>query len=217
MKNIIMLKNISKTYDKNRWVLHNINFEVNEGDFIVITGESGCGKSTLINILGLLDNNYSGDYFLESLNVNELTDNALSKIRNKKIGYIFQDYKLIITLTNKENILLPYKYSKNKPNYEYFEEITKLLKVDKMLGSYPDEISGGEQQRIAIARSLIMKPQVILADEPTAALDSINEDIIYDLFLTLNKQGHTIIVVTHNLDNIKYSNKHIYLRGTASE
>lgn len=201
---MIRLEGINKFYnlgeDKFR-ALKNINLHVEKGEFLAIMGPSGSGKSTMIKILGLLDRDYEGQFLLDGENTKNLNDDMLSSLRNEKIGYVFQDFNLIRRLTIKENIELPMLY-----RGESQEECNK--KVDKLLDTfnlkdkkyvYPSQLSGGQQQRISIARSLVNNPEIIIADEPTGALDSKTSEEIMEIFKELNNKGMTIILITHDI------------------
>jgi len=210
---IINATGLKKVYGNGAIAFENLNFHCETGEFVVITGESGSGKSTLINILSLLDNQFLGTYLFDDLNINDFSNNHLAKIRNSRIGYIFQDYKLIDTLTNKDNILLPYKYAKKEviESTAPLDELASLLKIEQLLAKYPSELSGGQRQRVAIARALIMNPSIVFADEPTAALDPGNTKVIYELLQQLNNLGHTIIIASHDLDSLNYCTRHVQI------
>ena len=204
--------NIHKFFGKVH-VLKGVNLSVKKSEIISIVGPSGAGKTTLLNILGTLvkpSDEYRFELKINNLKINELNDNKLSKFRNKNIGFIFQFHQLLPELNLEENIFLPSligKYSKSK-YLKKVKDLANLLGIEKLLKKYPDSISGGERQRVAVARSLINGPKILLADEPTGNLDSKNEQIIMDLFKKLNKElGLTIILVTHNNDFAKISNK----------
>ena len=209
---MIRLKNISKSYGSQK-ILDNISLEVKKGDFISIIGPSGAGKTTLLNIIGTIEDFSASDkteLTLNDIDIHNLNDNEISEFRNKNIGFIFQFHQLLPELNLEENIFLPSligKYSKSE-YLKKVKDLAKLLGIEKLLKKYPDSISGGERQRVAVARSLINGPKILLADEPTGNLDSKNEQIIMDLFKKLNKElGLTIILVTHNNDFAKISNK----------
>ncbi|MBD7916226.1 ABC transporter ATP-binding protein [Clostridium sp. Sa3CUN1] len=201
---IIELENISKLYGKDEnkvQALKNISLTINKGEFVAIVGKSGSGKSTLLNILGCIDNEYEGNYFFNSINIKGLNSNKLSKIRNKNIGFVLQYFGLIKNYTVYENITLPLKYSKEKITKEKKINISNLLNelsISNKSSLYPTDLSGGQNQRVAIARAIINNPEVILADEPTGALDKKTGESIINLFKELNKNGHTIIIVTHD-------------------
>jgi len=209
---MIKLKNISKSYGVQK-ILDNISLDVKQGEFISIIGPSGAGKTTLLNIIGTIEDfsaSKKTELTLNDIDIQNLTDNEISEFRNKNIGFIFQFHQLLPELNLEENIFLPSligKYSKSE-YLKKVKDLAKLLGIEKLLKKYPDSISGGERQRVAVARSLINGPKILLADEPTGNLDSKNEKIIMDLFKKLNKElGLTIILVTHNKDFAKISNK----------
>ena len=209
---MIRLKNISKSYG-NQKILDNISLDVKKGEFISIIGPSGAGKTTLLNIIGTIEDFSASDkteLTLNDIDIHNLNDNEISEFRNKNIGFIFQFHQLLPELNLEENIFLPSligNYSKSE-YLKKLKDLAKLLGIEKLLKKYPDSISGGERQRVAVARSLINGPKILLADEPTGNLDSKNEQIIMDLFKKLNKElGLTIILVTHNNDFAKISNK----------
>jgi len=209
---MIKLKNISKSYGSQK-ILDNISLDVKKGEFISIIGTSGAGKTTLLNIIGTIEDFSASDkteLTLNDIDIHNLNDNEISEFRNKNIGFIFQFHQLLPELNLEENIFLPSligKYSKSE-YLKKLKDLAKLLGIEKLLKKYPDSISGGERQRVAVARSLINGPKILLADEPTGNLDSKNEQIIMDLFKKLNKElGLTIILVTHNNDFAKISNK----------
>lgn len=200
---MIDLIELEKDYfikDESVKVLKGINFKINKGDFIAIMGPSGSGKTTLMNIIGLLDTPTKGLYLLEGMDVSKLNDNDMSKLRNKKMGFIFQSFYLIQYLTILENVMLPVYYSENNPSkymkraYNLLEEFGLFLKMKNK----PNQLSGGQQQRVAIARALMNDPEVILADEPTGQLDSETSKTILDYICRLNERGKTIIMVTHD-------------------
>ena len=209
---MIKLKNISKYYGSQK-ILDNISLDVKKGEFISIIGPSGAGKTTLLNIIGTIEDFSASDkteLTLNDIDIHNLNDNEISEFRNKNIGFIFKFHQLLPELNLEENIFLPSligKYSKSE-YLKKLKDLAKLLGIEKLLKKYPDSISGGERQRVAVARSLINGPKILLADEPTGNLDSKNEQIIMDLFKKLNKElGLTIILVTHNNDFAKISNK----------
>jgi lipoprotein-releasing system ATP-binding protein len=209
---MIELKNISKNFG-NQKILNNISLEVKKGDFVSIIGPSGAGKTTLLNIIGTIESFKNSNDSQLKLNQNEiknLNDNQLSDFRNKNIGFIFQFHQLLPELNLEENIILPAMIG-NIPKKSYYKkanELAKLLGIEGILKKYPDSISGGERQRVAVARALINDPKILLADEPTGNLDSKNEQTIMNFFKKLNTEmGLTIILVTHNKDFAKISDK----------
>lgn len=200
---IIELKNLNKSFfmgEQEIKAIDNINFKVEKGEFVAIIGPSGSGKSTLMNILGLLDIPDSGEYLLDNVLVNTLSDNKLAELRNKKIGFIFQNFNLLQKLNSIENVKVPLIYQgiskkeADKLAYEYLEKVG-LKGREKHL---PTQLSGGQQQRVAIARAIVTNPEIILADEPTGALDSKTSIEIMDMLKELNDKGQTIIIITHD-------------------
>lgn len=217
-KVIIELNNLTKIYKKNKSnisVLNDINLEFKESTFYVITGESGSGKSTLINIIGTMDKEYDGEYKIYNQNILKLNDHELSKIRMEKIGFIFQDFKLNKNLTALENIMLPMLINDKISKEDRLSSSEKLLNrvglIDRK-NHFPKELSGGEQQRVAIARSLANSPKIILADEPTGNLDEKNEMQIFKLLKELTKEGYSVIVVSHSRKIKKYADKIFNIR-----
>ena len=209
---MIELKNISKDFGKQK-ILNDISLEIKKGEFVSIIGPSGAGKTTLLNIIGTIEsfnNNNNSQLILNENEIKTLNDNQLSDFRNKNIGFIFQFHQLLPELNLEENIILPAMIG-NVPKKSYsnkVKELAKLLGIEGILKKYPDSISGGERQRVAVARALINDPTILLADEPTGNLDSKNEQIIMNFFKKLNAEmGLTIILVTHNKDFAKISDK----------
>lgn len=188
----IELRNIRKSYDKP--VLTDINLKINNDSYVTIVGKSGSGKSTLMNILGLIEDYDAGTYIFNDIVIRNNRD--YHKIRNEKIGFIFQSYNLIPSLTCKENILLPLQYSDTK-NVD-LDELVELLDIAHLLDKRVVVLSGGEKQRVAIARSLILNPSLIIADEPTGNLDGINTDIVLDLLDKQHQKGRAIVMITHS-------------------
>ncbi len=200
---IIQLKNVWKTYyiGENRVdALQGLNLEVNKGEFVAIQGPSGSGKSTAMNIIGCLDLPTKGEVYLDGTNIQNYTESELSQRRGKKIGFIFQQFNLIHTLTAEKNITLPMIFQgvEKETQKERAEELLKLVQLEERGDHRPGELSGGQQQRVAIARALANDPEVIIADEPTGNLDSKTGEIIIHFLKELNKKGKTIIIVTHD-------------------
>lgn len=201
-RNIIELKNVAKYY----WMGENIvkaldgvDINIEEKDFVAIMGPSGSGKSTGMNLAGSLDIATKGEVYLDGENIAHLEESELAQIRGKKIGFIFQQFNLIPNLTAKENVMLPmlFQNTEEEERKERAEELLDLLGLKDRESHYPNELSGGQQQRVAIARSLANDPEVILADEPTGNLDSKTEIKIMEFLTKLNKEGKTIIIITH--------------------
>ena len=199
---IITVDNINKTYKNGSLelqVLKNISFKVDKGEFLAIMGSSGSGKSTMMNILGCLDNQYEGRYILDGIDISKSSENELSEIRNKKIGFIFQSFNLLPRLTALENVELPLVYSSvpKEERHKRANELLEMVGLKDRIHHRPNELSGGQRQRVAIARALVNNPSIILADEPTGNLDSKSEEEIIEILQKLNKMGKTIVIVTH--------------------
>jgi len=193
--------------------LNNINFEVREGEFIAVMGPSGCGKTTLLNILGLLDSPDAGKYFFGDRDVSGLNEKQCSLLRKEKIGFIFQNFNLIDELTVSENIELPLIYLgvKAKERKSKVYELLDKLGIPARKNYFPRQLSGGQQQRVAIARAIISNPPLILADEPTGALDSARGEDVMNILTKLNENGTTIVMVTHSQRDADYSNRIVNL------
>ncbi|MBZ5596360.1 MAG: ABC transporter ATP-binding protein [Acidobacteriia bacterium] len=218
MAAVIEIKHLVKDYklgDVPVHVLKGISFEIERGDFVAIMGPSGSGKSTLMNILGCLDKPTSGIYRLDGTSVGELNRDQLAEIRNKKIGFVFQQFNLLARTSAAENVELPLMYT-DMPAHERHERAMKALLSVGLAGReehQPSQLSGGQQQRVAIARSLVNDPRIILADEPTGALDSRTSLEIMAIFQRLNRdQGISMIVVTHDPDVATYANRNIHFK-----
>jgi putative ABC transport system ATP-binding protein len=215
--NVYELKNIRRNFvlgDITIKVLQGISLVIKSGEFVVITGESGSGKSTLMNLLGMLDVASSGVLEFDGLNIVGLNDDQLSDIRGKKIGFVFQQFHLLGTLTALENVALPLLF-------QGFSEIDRLAKANEVLNKVgladrvhhkPNELSGGQQQRVAIARALVNDPEVILADEPTGNLDSNTSKEVMEIISKLHQEGSTIILITHDEHLVKLGSRHIKLK-----
>jgi len=202
---VIKLTNIKKEYvtgDVITEVLKGVNLTVMKGDFIAITGRSGSGKSTLMNIIGLLDTPTSGKYILDGTAVESLSEDELSSIRSRQIGFVFQSFNLLPRSTTLENVVLPSIYAGVKKKEREIRAIQILTKVGlaERINNRPNQLSGGQQQRVAIARALMNDPEVILADEPTGNLDTSSGNDVMNILKDLNRQGKTIVLITHELD-----------------
>ena len=217
MKKLIDLRNINKTYrngDQELKVLKNINLTVEEGEFVAIMGPSGSGKSTLMNIIGMLDRPSTGEYFLENEDVANLGDKKLAKVRNNQIGFVFQQFFLLSKLNALQNVELPLIYagvpqgSRKNLAKQYLEKVDLGTRMTHL----PSELSGGQKQRVAIARALVNNPSIILADEPTGALDTKTGEQIMELLTELNAEGKTIIMVTHEPEIAAYAKRQIVIR-----
>ncbi len=215
--NIISLKKVCKNFQVGDSIIKavcNVDLEIKKGDFIAIVGPSGSGKSTMMNLVGALDLASEGDIFLEGENIEKLDESELAQIRGRKVGFVFQTFNLIPTLTALENIALPMifqGYTKEE-RIERAEKILSDVNLSHRKNHLPNELSGGEMQRVAIGRALANDPEVILADEPTGNLDTKTGLEIMKLFVKLNKEGKTIILVTHDLNLMKYARKVLELQ-----
>lgn len=218
MKNqLIKLTNIIKSYrngDQELRVLKDIDLEVEEGEFLAIMGPSGSGKSTLMNIIGLLDRSSSGNYWLEGEEASQLSEKKLASVRNDQIGFVFQQFFLLSKLNALQNVELPLIYAgvpsakRKKLAKQYLEKVELAERMTHL----PSELSGGQKQRVAIARALVNTPAIILADEPTGALDTKTGQQIMELLIELNNEGKTIIMVTHEPEIAAYAKRTIVLR-----
>ncbi|WP_346914046.1 ABC transporter ATP-binding protein [Clostridium sp.] len=209
---MIELKDINKFYvtgDETLQALKNVNLKIDKGEFLAIMGPSGSGKSTLMKILGLLDKKFIGSYTFLDKEISSFSDDALSKFRNEKIGFVFQDFNLIKRLSIKENIEIPmlYRGFSIRDTKDKVIELLKKVNLDSKINKYPTELSGGQQQRISIARALINNPDIIIADEPTGALDSHTSKEIMGMFKELNSEGITIILITHDINVARQANR----------
>jgi putative ABC transport system ATP-binding protein len=208
---------ITKIYELGNYKIHalkDVSLEIEEGDFLAIVGKSGSGKSTLMHILGLLDSPTAGEIYLDGKNVSQLSEKRLAKIRNEKIGFVFQSFNLMARTTALDNVLLPLHYSK-KPKKLWHDkalEILDLVGLKDRIYNKSNELSGGQKQRVAIARALINDPSIIFADEPTGNLDSKTGDEIEALLKDLNSKGRTIVLVTHDEDLAKIARREIVLQ-----
>lgn len=210
---MLKVTDVGKSYGKFT-ALENINLEVADGEFLAIMGPSGSGKSTLINILGLLDQSYTGEYLLKGKSYKEASDNYLSQIRGDQLGFVFQNFKLLTTYDVYENIEVPLVYSKKKQvnKRQMVEDVIEKVGLKGKEKNRPSELSGGQQQRVAIARAIVNHPNLVIADEPTGALDSKTSKEIMDIFTKLNESGTTIIMVTHDSEVAEYAMRTVYIR-----
>ena len=204
-KVIFEMKDIVKTFyqgtENELEVLHGISLTVHEGEFVSIVGPSGSGKRTLMNIIGALDRQTSGQYILDGVSMDDVDDNKLSHFRNQKIGFVFQTFNLIPRTSALKNVEMPMMYAgvPHKERTQKAKDLLKLVEMDDRMGHMPNELSGGQKQRVAIARSMANDPAIILADEPTGALDTYTGHLVMNLFHQLHKeQGKTIVLITHN-------------------
>lgn len=214
---LIEIKNLTKSYsigDSEIPVLHGINLQIEKNEYVAIMGPSGSGKSTFMNILGCLDTPTSGHYYFNKVDVSNLDDDALSIMRNKEIGFIFQNFNLLPRLNALQNVELPLVYAGTHA-HERKEKALKALErvgLSDRIDHKPSELSGGQRQRVAIARALVTNPGILLADEPTGALDSKTGIDIMGLFHELHEDGNTIILITHEQEIADYANRNIYLK-----
>lgn len=209
---MIKLENVCKTYtlgNEKVQALNNINLNVKEGDFISIIGPSGSGKSTLMNILGLLDTKDSGKYYLNGNDISLITDNELAHLRNKYIGFVFQSFNLLPKLSALENVMLPLLYQgyKKEEAKKKAKEVLSTLGLQHRYNHLPNQLSGGQMQRVGIARAIVTNPTLLLADEPTGALDSKTSQELMNVFRELNTKGQTIILITHDINVASIANK----------
>ncbi len=215
---LIKLENVSKVYrmgETKVQALKNINLKLEKGENVVIIGPSGCGKSTLLHLMGCLDRPTRGKVLIDGRDISKLSDNELAKIRREKIGFIFQFFYLIPTLTALENVMLPMTFAgvPSKEKEKRAKELLKLVGLEKRMHHKRSELSGGEIQRVAIARALANSPEIILADEPTGNLDSKSGKEVIKYLVRLNKEKNvTLVVVTHDLSIIKFFERKIYLK-----
>ncbi len=207
------LKKVFRTEEVETVALNNVSMQVNQGEFIAIMGPSGCGKSTLLNILGLLDNPTSGNYYLDGLEVGHLKEKERTMTRKGHIGFVFQSFNLIEEMTVYENVELPLTYLKVKASdrKRMVEETLRKMSISHRAKHFPNQLSGGQQQRVAIARAVIANPKLILADEPTGNLDSKNGRDVMDLLTSLNQEGTTIIMVTHSQHDASFAHRVVNL------
>lgn len=214
---ILELKNIKRIYKTKNIVteaLKDINLSVEEGEFISIMGESGAGKTTLLNIIASFDRPSAGNIYLGGEDLTGLKDSELASFRRKRLGFVFQDFNLLDQFSNRDNIFLPLVLSNEKEEVmnKRLDEIKFSLGIEDLLNKYPYQISGGQKQRIAIARALITKPAILLADEPTGALDSNSSNMILNLFTCVNEMGQTVLMVTHSLNAASFANRVLFIK-----
>lgn len=216
---LLEVNNIRKVYTtrlstQSTEALKNVNFSVDNGEYVAIMGESGSGKTTLLNILATFDKATSGSVLLNNLDLSKLKDKDLADFRRDNLGFIFQDFNLLDNFSIKDNILLPLVLAnkKYKDMEARLDKVTKPLGIDKLINKYPYEISGGQRQRVAVARAIIANPSLILADEPTGALDSKSTDQLLNVFDKLNEIGQTIIMVTHSVKTAARAKRVLFIK-----
>ena len=205
----VNLTKVFRTESVETTALNGVNLEINKGEFLAIMGPSGCGKSTLLNLLGLLDNPTSGELWFLDEEVSRYTENNRTDLRNGNLGFVFQSFNLIDELTVFENVELPLLYA----GVPMKERVTRVhaaldrMQIAHRTEHYPQQLSGGQQQRVAIARAIVTNPHIILADEPTGNLDSVNGNEVMNLLLELNKEGSTVVMVTHSEENARMASR----------
>lgn len=216
---LLKIQNVEKVYGKKGFgvltqALKNVNFEINEGEFVSIMGESGSGKTTLLNIIATLDQPTNGQVLLNNLPLSEIKSKDIAKFRRERLGFVFQDFNVLNNFNNKDNILLPLVLSEKKVTEmeQRLSEIIPILGIEPLLEKFPYQVSGGQRQRIAIARAIITQPDILLADEPTGALDSKTSQTILELFQSLNEMGQTILMVTHSIKAAAMSNRVLFIK-----
>ena len=216
---LLEVNNIRKVYTtrlstQSTEALKNVNFSVDNGEYVAIMGESGSGKTTLLNILATFDKATSGSVLLNNLDLSKLKDKELADFRRDNLGFIFQDFNLLDNFSIKDNILLPLVLAnkKYKDMEARLDKVTKPLGIDQLINKYPYEISGGQRQRVAVARAIITNPSLILADEPTGALDSKSTDQLLNVFDKLNEIGQTIIMVTHSVKTAARAKRVLFIK-----
>ena len=206
------LSKVFRTEEVETTALNDVSLHVKQGEFVAIMGPSGCGKSTLLNIIGLLDNPTSGNYYFNGQEVGHLKEKQRTQVRKGNIGFVFQSFNLIDELNVYENIVLPIKLDGIKPDDDYIEEILKLLKLEDKKYFMPNQLSGGQQQRVALARALAIKPAIILADEPTGNLDSVtSHDVLGLLKMAARQFSQTLILITHDRDIAQLADRIVHI------
>ena len=220
---ILQMKDICKDYPMGKSVtsvLKNVNLQVNEGDYMAIMGPSGSGKTTLMNLIGCLDMPTSGSYFLGDRDITKCTANQLADVRNQEIGFVFQSFHLLPKLNALDNVALPLLYAgvKKEERRERARQALCTVGLEDRVLYRPDQLSGGQCQRVAIARAIVAHPKLLLADEPTGALDSVSGAQVMDLFSKLHEEGATVIMITHDINIAKHAKEIRYIRdGVLSE
>lgn len=214
---LIQVKNVTKTYDGGDGIvtaLGGVSLTVEEGEFLALMGPSGSGKSTLLTILGAINPPSSGEIIIDGIDVYQLTSERLADFRSEYLGFVFQQFQLIPYLTAMENVMLPLAITdySNKEQKEMAMAVLEKVGLGNKANRLPNQLSGGEQERVAIARAIVNEPPILFADEPTGALDTKTGDEIMDLFKQLNKEGQTIIMVTHNTENLHHVGRAVFIR-----
>ncbi len=216
-QSILELKNVSKIYEmggEKLYALKDVSLKINQGEFVAVVGSSGSGKSTMMNMMGVLDRPTTGEIYLKNQKVKDLDNDTLSNFRGSEVGFIFQQYNLIPRLTAKDNVALTLEfldYDKERAD-KYIDKALKLVGLSDKKNHTPGKLSGGQQQRVSIARSLVANPSIILADEPTGALDSKTGKDVINILLNLNKENKTIIMITHDLQLAKFAKRIVEIK-----
>lgn len=214
---LLDIKNVKKVFGRGAYqtvALKDMNFSINEGEFVAIMGESGSGKSTLLNIIATFDTPTEGSVTIGGQDLSMLKNKEVAKFRRDTLGFVFQDFNVLHTMSNKDNILMPLVLSNMKPNVmeERLSRLAPKLGISEHLEKFPNQISGGQQQRVAIARALISNPSLLLADEPTGALDSKTSTDIMHLFQEINRDNQTILMVTHSAIDASYASRVVFIK-----
>jgi putative ABC transport system ATP-binding protein len=214
---LLELKDICKSYGKGKEavpILFDVNLSVKKGEYLAVMGPSGSGKSTLMNIIGLLDRQTSGQYILEDRDISSCSESELSELRNKKIGFVFQNFNLLPRQSVLENVALPLLYAgvKKKERNERAREMLEMVGLGERIKFKPTQLSGGQKQRVAIARAVVSSPSILLADEPTGALDTKSGEQIMKLFRSLNDKGVSIVMITHAHEIAEYADRTVLIR-----
>lgn len=214
---ILEVQNVKKIYKTRQVItqaLSNVNFSVEKGEFIAIMGESGSGKTTLLNIIATLDKASEGNVFINEKNVSTLKESEIASFRRMQLGFVFQDFNLLDSFNNRDNIFLPLVLSDMDVNemHRRIDIVKTMLHIDDLLDKFPYEISGGQKQRVAIARAIITNPSLLLADEPTGALDSSSSETIMRVFSKINEAGQTVLMVTHSIRAAAYASRVLFIK-----
>lgn len=214
---LLQIQNVKKTYGRGNnqvTALKDMNFSIEEEEFVAIMGESGSGKSTLLNLIATFDKETAGSIILDGQQTSHLKSKDIARFRRNQLGFVFQDFNVLHTMNNKDNILLPLVLSDEKVSVmnARLQEVTNGLGIEDILHKYPYEVSGGQQQRVAIGRALISRPRLLLADEPTGALDSKTSANIMNIFREINREGQTVLMVTHSNTDASYAKRVLFIK-----
>lgn len=218
MDTVLKLKNVWKSYNMGKagllTVLKKINLQINKGEFVAITGPSGSGKSTMMNLVGALDIPSQGEIFLKNKRIEDMRESSLAELRGKTVGFIFQQFNLIPTLSALQNVMLPSEFINTPTSVakNHAEKLLSTLGLKDRMDHKPGELSGGQQQRVAIARSLVNNPEIVLADEPTGNLDSETGKFVMSFLSGLNKKGKTVILISHDIHLVRYAKRIVMLK-----